>query len=183
MPEWLMWSIVVSWFACAILGFIVGEQKCAGGQGMALGLIFGPLGVIAALSLDGRPHCPRCVEPLNAPSRSESSICPHCHAALAWRRDSNGNQRPQLDDAKEQSNHGACNLDRRTIESRRLDDESQRKLDALDAGATTAARPTSPEPPVVAPPPLPLPPKRPAAAPTTTTPPAGRNPSPPRRNV
>jgi hypothetical protein len=184
MPDSIIPYLVGTWIACGILGFIVGEQKCAGGQGFALGLVFGPLGVIAALSLDGRPLCPMCIARLNRPvDRRKQSICPHCHAEIVWRRDSMGNRKPSLvgDAEIEKLNSEADDVRRRVAEARRTDEDGRRKLDALDAAAATAARPTSPEPPVIAPPPLPLPPKRPGSAPAATTSPAGRNPQPPRR--
>ena len=64
------------------LGAIVGYLKRAPGVGAMLGVLFGPLGVIAALVLDNRPHCTNCSGPLE----HAASTCPHCHAALSDRR-------------------------------------------------------------------------------------------------
>jgi len=74
--------VILSWIASAILGTIVGSQKDAGEVGLALGLIFGPLGVIASFALDGRRECYRC----NSRVNGRPMMCPYCNAELEWER-------------------------------------------------------------------------------------------------
>lgn len=66
--------LVASWVVCGIAGAIVGSAKNAGAGGFVLGLLLGPIGVIAAFSLDGRRQCPKCGTRLNA----GASVCPQC---------------------------------------------------------------------------------------------------------
>lgn len=47
--------IIGVWLVCGIVGRIVGSQKGAGTLGAVLGLLLGPLGVIAAGFVDARP--------------------------------------------------------------------------------------------------------------------------------
>ncbi len=65
---------------CGLAGAVVGSQKRAGLMGALWGVVFGPLGVVVALSLDERPKCPRCGGRLNG----EPEICQHCHSPLTW---------------------------------------------------------------------------------------------------
>ena len=90
MSEAVVPYIVGLWIVSGILGCVVGSQKDAPGAGVALGLIFGPLGLIAALSLDGRPMCPQCKGRLNG----RASVCPYCHKSLAWIRGVYGDPTP-----------------------------------------------------------------------------------------
>jgi hypothetical protein len=69
----LAWIIVGG-----LLGGIIGSFKKATDVGTMLGALFGPLGLIAALGIDGRPECPRCGERL----WKVTETCPHCHARL-----------------------------------------------------------------------------------------------------
>ena len=75
MPE-----IVVFWVVCAILGAIIGGRKDASGAGFLLGLIFGPLGVIAAFAMDSRSSCPHCGGRLNG----RPQVCQHCQRSIQW---------------------------------------------------------------------------------------------------
>jgi hypothetical protein len=68
--------------AHAICGTVVGRLKERGLVGGLLGLLFGPIGVVAAFALDGRPTCPMCEGRLDASPRK----CPHCRAELQWER-------------------------------------------------------------------------------------------------
>lgn len=52
--------IAAFWLACAFLGAVIGGAKESPALGFVLGLLFGPLGMIAAFALDGRRECPRC---------------------------------------------------------------------------------------------------------------------------
>ena len=51
---------VVAWMASAGCAAFIADKKRAVGFGSLLGLLFGPLGLIAAGLIDGRPNCPRC---------------------------------------------------------------------------------------------------------------------------
>lgn len=73
---------VLAWVLCGALGSWVGAAKEAEGQGFGAGLLFGPLGVIAALGFDGRGRCPVCRERLSHGARR----CPHCREQIQWAR-------------------------------------------------------------------------------------------------
>jgi hypothetical protein len=62
----------------AILGGVIGSAKDSSGPGALLGLIFGPLGLIAAYSLDNRPQCPMCGGRLNG----QPQLCMQCRSPL-----------------------------------------------------------------------------------------------------
>ena len=72
--------IVLTWLACAFLGAVIAQQKQAGIAGLFLGLIFGPLGVLAAFALDWRLQCYKCLGRLEG----RASVCPHCRTELGW---------------------------------------------------------------------------------------------------
>ena len=66
---------------CAFLGALIASRRKASLGGFVLGLLFGPLGVVAAFALDGRDQCPKCGTRLD----SNGEICPSCKTELAWR--------------------------------------------------------------------------------------------------
>jgi hypothetical protein len=66
---------------CALIGAGIGSWKQARLEGLFLGLICGPLGVIAAFFPDNRSKCPQCSARLDATARA----CPHCQTVLALR--------------------------------------------------------------------------------------------------
>jgi len=78
--------LVPIWILCAILGGMVGSRNRAGGLGFMIGLLFGPLGVIAAFSLDKREKCPCCGGRLNG----LPLICPHCNSSLEHKSSEQG---------------------------------------------------------------------------------------------
>jgi hypothetical protein len=67
---------------CGLLGAGIGSWKQARLEGLFLGLIGGPLGVIAAFIPDNRPKCPQCSGRYHKTSRS----CPRCQAVFALRK-------------------------------------------------------------------------------------------------
>ena len=73
--------LLVLWGSCAILGAIAGKDREASDVGMLLGLIFGPLGLIATLGIDGRKCCPEC----RGRVPSGAKVCRSCRIPLAWR--------------------------------------------------------------------------------------------------
>ena len=76
-----LWGVViVGWFCSAIVGGVIGAGRNSAGAGFVLGLLFGPLGAIAAFALDGRVRCPQCGNRID----TEVSVCPACRADLAW---------------------------------------------------------------------------------------------------
>jgi len=75
--HWFVTLLVTS-VASGILGAIIGSFKNAGPIGGLLGLGFGPLGVIGALAIDGRPQCSKCRGRLDG----KPEVCPHCHVRL-----------------------------------------------------------------------------------------------------
>jgi len=84
--------LIGAWLASALLGCIMGGQRDAIGFGFVLGLFFGPLGLVAALTLDERPQCPRCHGRVNRlslrglPTKSPA-VCQHCHVQINWTTD------------------------------------------------------------------------------------------------
>jgi hypothetical protein len=78
MNEGLFCIIAAVAVPCAILGYVIGSAKNSGAEGLALGLLFGPLGVIAAFALDNRPQCRSCLGRIDPAAR----VCPHCTAAI-----------------------------------------------------------------------------------------------------
>jgi len=69
-----------AWFACVVAGGVVGARRNAPQGGALAGALLGPLGVVVAFALDGRPQCPRCAGRLDG----KGHVCQHCRAALAW---------------------------------------------------------------------------------------------------
>ena len=63
---------------------IVGDSRKHQSGGLLLGLLFGPLGVLMAFSLDGRPQCQMCGTRLptrpNSHLEGVNSFYPHCPA-------------------------------------------------------------------------------------------------------
>ncbi|QDU14724.1 Double zinc ribbon [Gimesia maris] len=59
---------------CGIFGAIVGGSKDAGTAGFWLGLLFGPLGILVAFTLDNREKCLQCGSRLDG----EAKVCPSC---------------------------------------------------------------------------------------------------------
>lgn len=66
--------LFATWCVCGILGGVIASAKDAGVAGFLVGALFGPLGVIAAFALDGRPQCEKCRTRLD----TRASICPQC---------------------------------------------------------------------------------------------------------
>lgn len=65
---------------CALVGGALASRREAFHQGMVLGLVFGPFGLIAALLVEGREGCPACHEAVSG----GAFLCPHCRTALIW---------------------------------------------------------------------------------------------------
>ena len=69
---------------CAFLAAGIGSWKQAGLEGLFLGLVCGPLGVVAALVPDNRRICLKCSGRLGAKART----CPDCQAEFDPRKSS-----------------------------------------------------------------------------------------------
>lgn len=81
--EWVSWTtiiaaVVVCQLMSAILAWTIASPKDAGMTAFWLGLVFGGLGVVAALALDERPQCRNCYTHHDA----RALVCPACGAAL-----------------------------------------------------------------------------------------------------
>lgn len=73
-----MEAYLILWGICGVLGGIVGSAKHSAGAGFLLGFLFGPVGVLITLALDGRPKCHACKSRIDP----EASVCPQCGASL-----------------------------------------------------------------------------------------------------
>lgn len=72
-------QIFAFWLVCGFVGAIIGSAKQSGFAGFLLGLILGPLGLLAAFMVDGRAKCPTCAGRLHSGSR----LCHHCGQPIA----------------------------------------------------------------------------------------------------
>jgi rubredoxin len=72
----LLWM----WLSSPVAAGIIGYARQAALAGAVLGLFLGPLGVVAAFALDGRPSCPHCAGRLDG----QGHICQHCHRPIRW---------------------------------------------------------------------------------------------------
>lgn len=70
--------LVGFWVVCGIAGAIIGSSKNAGCGGFILGLLLGPIGLLAAFTLDNRQQCPQCKSRVD----DGAVMCPQCHAAM-----------------------------------------------------------------------------------------------------
>ena len=68
--------LLLVWGFSALAGHFVGSRKLAGLDGMVMGLLFGPLGVLVATQLDNRKKCLHC----RSRVESDASICPCCQS-------------------------------------------------------------------------------------------------------
>jgi hypothetical protein len=73
-------SIAVLWAVSALLAAWIGGRKEAVLPGTFLGLLLGPLGVVAILAIDIRPRCFQCGGRLGG----RPTICPRCQFPLGW---------------------------------------------------------------------------------------------------
>lgn len=77
-------TVVVAGLAFCLVNGIAGGlaagQRARAGDGFMMGFFLGPAGVIAALAIDGRLQCPRCLGRLEG----QAQTCPHCAATLEW---------------------------------------------------------------------------------------------------
>jgi hypothetical protein len=71
---------IVGWIACIVAGACAGSGKSSAITGAILGALLGPLGVLAALGLDGRERCPGCAGRVDG----EGDVCQHCRLPLVW---------------------------------------------------------------------------------------------------
>jgi hypothetical protein len=71
---------VLIWVCSGFVGGIIGARRNSADAGFILGLLFGPLGAIAAFALDARASCPACHNKLDA----DVIVCPVCRAQLGW---------------------------------------------------------------------------------------------------
>jgi hypothetical protein len=77
-------GILVVWVMCIIAGAFAGSGKRAALPGAFLGMVLGPLGVIAALGLDHRRECPICTGKVDM-HRDGKAICQYCRTPVYWR--------------------------------------------------------------------------------------------------
>ena len=71
--------VLLVWLCCGLLGWIVGFRRNAALAGLVLGILFGPLGVVAAFALDSRPQCPYCKGRLDG----RGILCQFCGGSLS----------------------------------------------------------------------------------------------------
>ena len=93
-------AIVVGWAVSALAGAHIGGHKQAGWGGFLLGAFFGPLGVIAAGFLDGRPVCANCGGRHNGTQERPFPVCQYCGHAMPKRVEpTDGSWKSSLDEA------------------------------------------------------------------------------------
>jgi uncharacterized membrane protein YeaQ/YmgE (transglycosylase-associated protein family) len=78
----MLW-IIIGLVLCAYYACSIAEQKQAANRGFWMGLLLGPVGVIAAGFLEGRPQCPRCGGRVNDTKEVTYDVCPSCRCDLA----------------------------------------------------------------------------------------------------
>jgi hypothetical protein len=66
---------------CGLLAAGIGGWKQAKLEGLLLGLVGGPIGVVVAFFPDNRQKCPQCAGRLPA----RAGVCPHCQAEFRAR--------------------------------------------------------------------------------------------------
>jgi hypothetical protein len=71
----LLWT----WVGSIVCGAIAGQQGGSMWNGFLLGTLFGPIGVLAAMSMKKPRICPKCEKPIPPP------LCPAC--AERYRQD------------------------------------------------------------------------------------------------
>ena len=76
-------AVISIWIASIVAGVVVGGNRGSLRQGILCGMLFGPLGVVVALSIDNRAGCPHCTGKLD---RRENSVCQHCGREIKWVR-------------------------------------------------------------------------------------------------
>jgi hypothetical protein len=73
----------VGWALFAVPAWFAAKAKGAQNTAAVLGLVFGPVGVLAALGLDQRLTCPICTGRLDSgPFPREKTFCQHCRQAI-----------------------------------------------------------------------------------------------------
>ena len=71
--------ILLGFLVCGGLGArIAGQRECER-DGLILGMVFGPLGLLAAMVIDGRAKCQQCASRFNRGAK----ICPYRKANLS----------------------------------------------------------------------------------------------------
>lgn len=78
---WIWWILV--WVAHIVAGAFAGSGKQAAFGGGLRGAFLGPLGVVAALGLDGRHLCEICTGRIDG-HEDDRNICQHCQSPLYW---------------------------------------------------------------------------------------------------
>lgn len=66
------------WLVSMVVAPILGADKNSGTAAFTIALFFGPLGIIVAPLMDGRPRCPKCWERVYR----GCGTCPHCDIDL-----------------------------------------------------------------------------------------------------
>ena len=67
--------IVAIWLICGIIAAIIGQKKGEGCAAFILGVLLGPIGILATVASKGnRKECPNCKEMIN----KKATVCPHC---------------------------------------------------------------------------------------------------------
>lgn len=76
----LMGCLFLGLLLCGFIGRAVAAQKDAGTAGFYLGFFLGPLGIVVAALIDGRPLCPNC----GGRIQGRPQMCQHCGTRFKW---------------------------------------------------------------------------------------------------
>jgi len=74
-----MINLMIFWISCSLLAAFIGSQKGEGLVSFVLGIVFGPIGLLIAISGKGnRRTCQYCRELIN----NQAVICPYCQKTI-----------------------------------------------------------------------------------------------------
>mgnify|MGYP001550901652 CR=1 FL=1 len=75
----MFFPLLVFWALCGAVGAMIGDRKGMAGQGLVMGFVLGPIGIVLALTSTGnRRACPYCRELVDP----AAVVCAHCRRGI-----------------------------------------------------------------------------------------------------